>query len=158
VRILANADTSVDSTQPSSTSGGTSTAILSNTDYLGAAYLQFDLTSLAGKTLTYVQLNILTGAYGSQVAHNVKLVGVNTWTEQSVSFNKPVAMGAWLGVLTAPSAYTWYGAQLPSSVIQAYLGGKVSLAIVSDTPGLSTFVSRRSGDGSNAPQLLLQYK
>jgi mannan endo-1,4-beta-mannosidase len=157
--FAAVADTYIDGANPTSTAGGTSTTLYVNASPVQTTFLRFDLTPLAGKTISSVTLRFKTTsdpAAGSVNGSNVKLVGDVRWKEQYMSYSNPVSISAiLLGTVPANSAPdTWYEITLDSSAIQQKLGGLLSVAIESGGPDELLLYSREATD---PPQLVITY-
>lgn len=125
------------------------------------AFLKFDLSSIAGKTLTGVTLRIHTSTESWATVNsrvNVKSVYDTGWYEQWMTFNNTVAVSptilGWLNLATATD--TWYDVPLYPSLVQPYVGHLTSMALQGTASDLLIFDSRESG--ANAPQLVLSYK
>jgi hypothetical protein len=158
--LTATADTYLDSADPNSHAGGTSTTL-----YVGASpdrktLLKFDLTQLAGKTVSAVTLKFKTSAdasAGSVDSMNIKLVTDVRWKEKSVSYANPVAVSeTLLGIVPANSTPdTWYEIVLDPNFIQQNLGGKVSVAMETTS---SDELQLYSSETTDQPQLIIVYK
>jgi hypothetical protein len=159
VTLTAVADSYIDSANPASTTGGTGTTLRVDTSPVQKTFLKFDLTPLAGKTISSVKLKIRTTSTtpaGSVNSSNVKLVDNVTWTEQNLSYNNPVAISTTvLGTVPANTApYTWYEITLMPSSIQQKVGGLLSMAI--DGTG-SDELLLYSRETTSRPQLIITY-
>src|SRR6185369_9978511 len=118
--LMPVADSYIDSANPSLTTGGTSTVLYVDNSPVRKTFLKFDLTPLAGKTITSVKLKFKTtgntGA-GSVDSSNVKLVTDVQWKEQYLSYSNSVAISSTvLGSVpanTRPS--TWYEITMTTS-------------------------------------------
>jgi hypothetical protein len=123
------------------------------------AFLKFDLSPLAGKTISAVTLRIKTTAdavAGSVNGSNVKLVNDVLWKEQYLSYSNSVAISSTvLGAVPANTAPdTWYEITLTPSAIQQNLGGMLSVAIEGTGSDDLLLNSRESSD---QPQLIITY-
>jgi hypothetical protein len=158
--LIAVADTYIDSANPASTAGGTSKTLNVDASPVQTAFLKFDLTPLAGKTITLVTLKIKTTmntSAGSTYSANVKLVNGVQWKEQYLSYNNPVAISdTLLGTVPANTAPDiWYEIPLALSPIQERVGGLLSMAI--ETTG-SDDLLLKSREATNKPQLVITYE
>jgi hypothetical protein len=158
------ADTYISSSSPTSTAGGTSTELWSDIAGSTTAFLRFDLSSLAGRTVTSATLRLETSAEswaGSTVAHNIHYVNDNAWQEQWMSYSNtvsPAAIGPSIGTLLGPSPSTWYASTpLDTATIQAHVGSPLSLSIDAPAWDILGFYSRESGQAT-APQLVISYR
>jgi hypothetical protein len=154
------ADSYIDGSNPASTSGGTSTALYVDDSPVRRTFLKFDLTLLAGRTITSVKLKFKTTgntAAGSAHSSNIRLVTDVLWNEQSLSYNNSVAISSTvLGTVPAKTKRdTWYEVTLTTSVIQQNVGGLFSMAVVSTSSDDLIFFSREATD---KPQLLVTYQ
>jgi hypothetical protein len=124
--------------------------------------MRFDLSSLAGKTITSATLRLHTSSESwaaSSAAFEVKWVSSTDWQEQWVSYSNTVPMSSTvLGTLPGPTtASSWTQVnltQLPA--IQSRAGGLISMAIVGRTGDVLIVNSRETG--ANAPQLVVSYR
>jgi hypothetical protein len=154
------ADSYVDDANPTSTAGGASPTLYVNASPVQTTLLKFDLTPLAGKTISTVTLKFKTtadAAAGSVNGLNVKLVNDTQWKEQYLSYSNSVAISATvLGAVPANSTPdTWYEITLTPSAIQQNLGGLLSLAIESTGADDLLLYSREATD---QPQLIVTYQ
>jgi hypothetical protein len=153
------ADTYIEAGSPNSTAGGSSSEL--RVDGYGAqtSFLRFDLSSLAGKTITSATLRLHTSTEswaGSAGTFDVSLVGSTDWSEQWMSFNNTVPISTTaLGSFSNPAVpNTWYPVTLSASTVQSKAGELMSMAITERTSDLMIFSSRESG-AATAPQLVL---
>jgi beta-mannanase len=158
--LPAIADSYIDSAAPDSAAGGVSTALSVSASPDQKAFLKFDLTSMAGKTISTVTLKLKTSAdpsAGSANSLNVKLVSDVNWKEKYLSYNNTVAVSdTLLGTLQAAGTPgTWYEISLDPASLQSNLGGLLSLAIESTGPDNTLFFSIETAD---QPQLIITYK
>lgn len=158
------ADTYISSSSPTSTAGGASTELWSDFTGSTTAFLRFDLSSLAGRTVTSATLRLETSAEswaGSGVAHNIHYVNDNAWQEQWMSYSNSVAasaIGPSIGTLLGPSPNTWYASTpLDPATIQAHVGSLLSLSMDAPAWDILGFYSRESGQAT-APQLVITYR
>jgi beta-mannanase len=156
----AIADTYIDNANPNSTAGGAKPTLSVNGTPVQTTFLRFDLTSLAGKTISTMTLRFKTtsdtGA-GSADSSNVKFVSDVLWKEKYMSFNNTVAISETvLGTVPANSAPdTWYEITLDPSSVQSNAGGQLSIAIEATGSDALLFYSREATD---KPQLVITYK
>ena len=151
-------DTYIDSNAPNSTSGGTSTVLASDQIGTTTAFLRFDLSALANRTLTSADLRIHTSSMswaGSAAVHRVNVVGDILWQEQWMSFHNTVPItNTVMATFTAPAPATWYDVPLDAATVQAHLGAPMSMAIQGLASDILIFDSRESG-AATAPQLVV---
>jgi hypothetical protein len=156
----AIADTYTDGANPNSTAGGASATLSVSASPTQTAFLRFDLTSLAGKTISTVTLKFKTAAdtgAGSANSSYVKLVSDVSWKEKYMSANNTVAISeAVLSTVPANTTPdTWYEITLDPSTVQPNAGGLLSVAIESTGPDALLIYSREATD---KPQLLVTYQ
>jgi 3-phytase len=121
------------------------------------AFLRFDLSALAGRTLTSVKLRVTTTAdssAGSTGRHTVKWVADTRWKERWMSADNTVAVSSTiLGDLPANTLPgRSYEITLDRSVVQRSAGGLFSLALETASSDGLVFFSRESG---SAPRLVV---
>jgi hypothetical protein len=166
--LVPGADTYIASDAPSSTAGGSAVAL----SVSGApsathrAYLRFNLSSLLGKTIDQVVLQ-LTATTASTAASvdtlNVRSVGNNSWTEAGLSWSKPGRLNvgtSLIGTLVSPStAGTVYTVTLPPSFVQASLAaGKLSVQLDDSGSDEFVFAAREATDTTQRPRLIVAYR
>src|SRR5581483_8167945 len=124
------------------------------------SFLRFDLSTLAGKTITDANLQITTTAdswAGSVGTQDVAFLNNNIWTESGLTWNNPIATNSatLVGTLNgAPDLTTSYQIPISISNIQSHLGGLYSLMMSSPSRDNLTFGSRES---TTPPQLILTF-
>lgn len=160
--LTPTADTYTSWADPTSTAGGSATEVRADVTGTDTAYMIFDLSSLAGKTITSAALKVHTGPEQwaeSSATFDVKLVYATDWKEQWMSYVNtvlisPTVLGSLFG---ASSPGTWYQANLTQlSPIQARTGGLVSVALSGRTGDVLIINTRESG--ADAPQLVIGYR
>ena len=126
------ADSWVGSDAPTTTHG-TDKVLYADSSPTKVSFLKYDLTALAGKTITSAVLKVTTtssaysGSTGTDVVH---VVDDNTWTEGGVTFQNRPSVGPRLGsVANTSGSSTTYAIELTGPQLQAALGGQLSLAI-----------------------------
>jgi Glycosyl hydrolase family 26 len=162
------ADTYITRNAPHSTSGGSSQSLVVKGGSGGTAdaFLKFDLSALAGRTLDQVVLQLTsTGATNasSDGTINVRYVSNNSWSEQQLSWSSSVPAGSVSstvsGTLIAPTTVsTTYTIKLPVSLVQANVGGQLSLELDESSTDDFVFASREVTDASRRPELILAYR
>jgi mannan endo-1,4-beta-mannosidase len=157
--LIAVSDTYVDSAAPSSTMGGTNALLFSNGNPIKKSYVRFDLSPLAGKSLTQAQLWVKTGpdiGAGSADSHSVKLVNNNTWDELLMSYNNRIPISSTvLGTVPAKTVQDrWYPVSLALSAVQSKAGGLFSVAIETSGPDGLWLKSRET---IRRPYLVIRY-
>jgi hypothetical protein len=160
--LQPEADTYTASSASTSASGGTSQTLRVNSAGSDTAYLRFDLSQLAGKTITSATLNLHTSTEawaGSAATVDVKLVNSTTWSEATMSASTGAPLTSTiLGTLVAPTSPNHtYSVNISPAALQSKAGGDVSMALSGRTTDVMIFYSREAG-ATNAPQLVLTYK
>ncbi|WP_159859813.1 CBM96 family carbohydrate-binding protein, partial [Rathayibacter sp. VKM Ac-2754] len=145
LRVYAEADSYVQSSTPD-TNYGTQYGMLAKPSVNGTpdrlAYLRFDLSALAGKTITSAILNAETvisdtGTGPSRLdAHTTS----GTWNETTLSYTNKPALGATVGSLLAENTKKYQTGDL-TDYITTYAtsgAGKLTLGITQDNPTSAT--------------------
>jgi mannan endo-1,4-beta-mannosidase len=163
VTLLDIGDSYVDGSRPDSTAGGPSLSLIADGNPYTVPFLRWDLSSLAGKTITAATLRIHTttdvGA-GSNASFDVMYVLNNAWQGSTMSMNKSVPISTTrLGTLDAPSqGGTWYQTGLLASGVQVGTGGLFSIALRNWTDPDGVIFNSKEGDPAVTPQLIITYK
>ncbi len=114
-------------------------------------YVRFDVSGLAGRTVTGVTLRLFSidaGPNGGAVYRTAA-----PWSETSVTYNAaPAVIGSKLADVGSVSANAWRDVQLPATVIAQ--DGPIGFQLSPATSKLLGFASRES---ANAPQLILTF-
>jgi mannan endo-1,4-beta-mannosidase len=157
--FVAVTDTYIDSSNPASTAGGTSSTLHTDGSPLKKAFLRFDLTPLAGRTISSVKLRIKTASdnsAGATTTANIKAVTDVLWKEQYMSYSNSVTISSTvLGKIPANSVPgTWYEITLSPSAVQQNVGGLISMAIEATSADGILLNSRETAD---QPQLIISY-
>jgi hypothetical protein len=151
VTLDAVADSYAAADTPAATFG-TATALYADASPLKVTYLKFDLSSLAGKTVTAATLRIRTTSNASSGSPGPQLIKVapSTWDEATLTFDNRPTPGAQAGQLGATSANTAYDVTLTPSAVA--VGGPFTLAI---DPQNSDAFYINSRETATPPQLVL---
>jgi hypothetical protein len=137
---------------PSSNFGLTSD-LQSDISPLRDSYMKFDLSPLAGSTVSQAVLRMFV-ASGSANAQSVKEVADNSWTEGAITFNNRPAKGATITTFTPGTTKSvWVEINLTSSVAAA-AGSFMSLAI--DNAGSDGFDFNSAEAAINRVELVIQ--
>jgi len=156
------ADTYISRANVTSTSGGISTDLRADLGGTDTTFMTFNLSALAGKTITSASLRVHTSSQswsGSNAIFDVKQVQATDWKEQWMSYNNPVPISSTvLGSLSgATTSNTWYQVNLTQlAPIQSQAGGLLSIAVTGRTGDVLIINSRESG--ANAAQLVVAYR
>jgi hypothetical protein len=159
ITLNAVADSCTRKTFPTSVACGTSPTLFSDQPGIDTAFVRFDLSSLANKTIVTAKLRIRksTESWASSITpHDVKLVFDNAWQEQYLSYNNSVPVSNLvLGTFKAPSdTGPWYQVPLPTDLVQSRTGGLLSMAVQGQNSDVLIFYAREAG-AANAPQLVV---
>jgi Glycosyl hydrolase family 26 len=161
------ADTYIASDSRTSTAGGTATSLVIKGDpsVTRKAFMRFDLSSLAGRTIDQAVLQVSTiTASGAQSngTFNIRLDTNNAWTEALMSWNNNGGSqsfaGAPVATLVSPDhAGTAYLAKLPTSLIARRAGGLLSLEMDTSSTDAVVIYSRETSRVASRPQLVVAY-
>jgi hypothetical protein len=154
-------DTYITRAAPDSTAGGSKYEMSADQAGSDTTYMRFDMSGLAGKTITSATLHIHTSweAWaGSSGGFNVIWVTDTGWWEPYMSFNHTVPLYPLrLGGFTPTYPSQWYATSLTTSVVQFTAGGGFGLAIQGTVSDMALFYAREAG-ADLAPQLELTYQ
>jgi Tfp pilus assembly protein PilE len=152
------ADTFVVSLQPNDTSGGVNTMIgVDSGDVTSgeiSAYFRFDLTRLAGRTITNAKLQLTADGDGTIGLINIKQVSNITWLESTTNYNNRPAMGTLI---------TTFNSFPPSTTQQfdvtSYVAGKAGqlVSIGLDTAQTDAIWVHSKENATNPPALIVTY-
>jgi glucose/arabinose dehydrogenase len=150
------ADNHVSSRSPASNYGlSTALWVVKGESY---PYLKFDLTALAGKTITSAVLRVATAnqsAAGSPNTISVLVVADTTWGERTLTYaNRPPISTSLLGTQTLPAINTSYDVTLSAPLVQGKLGGLFTMAL--DSSGIDA-LGINSREASPKPHLIITY-
>jgi hypothetical protein len=156
--LVTTADTFTSSSSKN-TSYGTAQWLRVDGSPSDAAYLKFDLASLAGKTLTDVKLRVRTtsdASAGSAGPLRVRLVGSQDWSEATLTYANRPALSTVVGTLPGGSVpSTWYEVTLTPAALQAYVGGRLTLGLDTTSDDMLVLASRETVD---RPTLVVRYR
>ncbi len=153
--LTAVEDTWVGSDATSATHGN-DTALYSVTGTpTKITYLKFDLAGVSG-TVTDAKLTVTTtsGSYsGSPSAQDVYPVSDTSWSEGSMTYANKPALGSKVASIAGGSKpSTAYTVVVPASVVQAAVGGKLTLAITAAAAD-AFYVNSSESTAAGKPQL-----
>jgi hypothetical protein len=165
--LTAVADTYIASDAPYSTAGGTAPSLIVETTPTRTrkAFLRFDLTSLAGKTVdqAVLQLSTADASWGaSQAAFALKYNANNSWLEQYTSWNNQggpwdVSASPVASLVSPDQPSTTYVTAVPTAFISAHTGGLLSFQLDTTSPDTLLIASREATDPVTRPQLVIAY-
>lgn len=139
--LTAVADTWVNSALPS-TAYGSSTSLTADASPVSVSHLRFDVSTLAGKTVTGVRLR-MRQVDASNTGGRVSRTSNTTWSESATTWNtRPVLDGAVLATYGAVSSSTWYEVALDPAALQA--PDVLALAVDSTSRDGSRWASRET--------------
>jgi hypothetical protein len=162
VALAPVADTYTAWSNPDSAAGGSSQTLRADRSGTDTAFLRFDLSALAGKSITSASLRVHTTnlAWARSVADfDVKLVDSTDWDENWMSYRNPVPISPTvIGTLDVPNApNTWYTVQIAPDALQAKVGSLLSVAVTGRSGDVVIFYSREAG-AQLEPQLIVNYR
>ncbi len=150
VTLNPDADSYVNSASPSSNYGSASSFYV-DADGVRQTYLTFDLSAVSG-TITGATLRIHAGSSQS-AGYQVFAVATTSWGEKTITWsNKPSFASTGSGSSGAVTSGSWTTVDLPPSLVQAALGGKLSLALT--TTG-NTNLRLDSRESASPPELVV---
>jgi hypothetical protein len=156
VNISATADSYVSGGVPT-TNFGTSAMLGVDNSPVEVAYLKFDLSAYAGRTLESATLQLRSAGSGSTGSQNVKLVAVDTWTETGITFGNRPALGTSIGTFGPTATNTTYNVPLTVSGLTGEVGQQLSLGIDSSSSDGLDLNSKEAGS-TLAPTLVLTFR
>ncbi|OUM40217.1 CBM96 family carbohydrate-binding protein [Arthrobacter sedimenti] len=154
--LTATADSYVSSGAPG-TNYGAGTALWVDGSPLEAAYLKFDLSAYAGRTIESATLQLTSAENGSTGKQNVKLVADDSWTEGGITYTNAPAPGTSIGTLGPTAINTRYSVPLTVTGLAGKLGQQLSLVIDSSSSDGLLLSSKEAGS-TLAPTLVLTLK
>jgi hypothetical protein len=153
VTLTPTADAYVSSTA-ATTNYGTASKLAVDNSPVENAYLKFDLSALAGKTIVSAKLQLRATTSGSLGMQNIRMVTEDGWTESGLTYSTRPALGSSvLGSLGPVTANTNYEVVLSASALQGDIGGLLSLGINATSSDGADFGSRET---TTPPRLVLQ--
>ena len=154
VTLTATADTYASSGTPG-TNFGASTTLGVDFSPIEVAYLKFDLSAYAGRTLESATLQLSSAANSSTGKQNVKLVASDSWTEGGVTYDNRPALGTTIGTLGPTAINTNYSVPLTASSLAGELGQQLSLGLDSTSTDAVDLNSKEAGGTTVPPKLVL---
>ncbi len=157
VSLAPVADSWVGSDAPGATHGS-DTSLYTDGSPEKVSYLKFDLSALAGRSVSGADLEVTTASSswsGSPDTQRVHAVADSGWSEAGLSFsNAPPFGGAVLGSVTNTSGGgTTYSISLDVGAVQAGVGQMLSLAV--DSSGGNAFYIG-SRESATPPRLIVR--
>ncbi|WP_077487838.1 phytase [Sinomonas mesophila] len=142
------------SSAATTTNYGTASKLAVDNSPVENAYLKFDLSGLAGRTIVSAKLELRATTSGSKGTQNVRLVTEDTWTESGLTYSTRPALGSSvLGSVGPVTTNTGYEVPLSASALQGEVGGILSLGINATSSDGADFGSRET---TTPPRLVLQ--
>ena len=142
------------SSAATTTNYGTAPKLVVDNSPVENAYLKFDLSGLAGRTIVSAKLQLRATTSGSTGTQNVRLVTEDTWTESGLTYSTRPALGSSvLGSVGPVTVNTGYEVPLSASALQGEVGGILSLGINTTSSDGADFGSRET---TTPPRLVLQ--
>lgn len=153
VTLTATGDSYVSSGTPG-TNYGTSTTLGVDNSPVEVAYLKFDLSAYAGRTLESATLQLRIAANASTGTQNVKLVADDSWTEGGITYNSRPALGTSIGTFGPTTINTSYSVPLTVSGLAGELGQQLSLGLDTSSTDAVDLNSKEAGS-TVAPKLVI---
>jgi hypothetical protein len=154
VTLTATADSYV-SSGATGTNYGTSTIMGIDNSPVEVAYLKFDLSAYAGRTLESATLQLRSAGSGSTGKQNVKLVADDSWTEGGITYSNRPALGTSIGTLGPTTTNTNYNVTLAITDLTGELGQQLSLGMDATSSDGLDLNSKEASSGTYAPKLVL---
>jgi hypothetical protein len=153
VNLNPTADTYVKS-EDSSTNFGTSTKLGIDGNPVHITYLKFDLSSLAGSTVTNAYLRMATDGNTSSAVQDLKEVTNTSWGETTMTYNNKPALGATIGSMNSNNQKnTWVNSSSLTTFIASRVGNVITIGISQSSSQGILYFSRES---SNKPVLVVE--
>lgn len=152
VQITPIADTYADSANPS-TNYGNAAILYSDGSPIKIAFLKFDLTSLANKTISAATLNLNVNN-ATVSTENVKSITDSSWSENTLTYNLLPSGSTLITTFKGAASGTWIRPDVTSAVA-ANVGQLLTLSLDSTGGDGLGFYSREST--SNKPYLQITY-
>ncbi|HEY3311308.1 MAG TPA: metallophosphoesterase [Anaerolineales bacterium] len=153
ISIRPVADAYVDRNNPNSNYGATLQNKVDGNPVL-IDYLKFDLSPLAGKTISSARLRMrVTDKTGS--IQNIKNVADNSWLEAIITYNLRPSLSTTIATFTAPTRNVFLEINI-SSAVAAGAGSLFSIAI--DSTGSDAYNFYSKDNSSYQPTLEITYR
>ncbi len=150
-QLYPTADAYVSSGSPS-TNYGSATTLSADYSPVKIAYMRFDLTSLAGRTITKAYLKLFVSNITTGTLNLKRVTGL--WTEGGVTYNSKPTLGTSIRTFSSPAATgAWTNTEL-TTFINSNKGTIINIAV--DTTSTDDFVFYSRNATSNKPYLLIQ--
>lgn len=153
--FLPVADTFVENTRATS-NFGSSTSLTIDGNPIDITYMRFDLTPLAGKTVTSAILRVKVTS-SSNSTQLVKDVADISWNELGINYNTRPAMGSIFANITGAKTGTYKDIDL-TSYISSKAGSVFSLGIDSTGSDGLRFYSKERSILSDRPVLIVNFQ
>jgi len=156
-------DSYINAAQPSSTAGGPSHTLIADGSPYCIAYLRFDLSGLAGKTIISAALRVHTSGdagAGSNASFAILRVSDDSWNGATLTYANAPHTSTQLGTLTSPARdLTWYQTSLSPAGMQGDVGSLLSIAVKPSSDNADGVIidSREAGAATTA-QLVVSYR
>ena len=151
VTVAAAADSSVLARSASSNLGSAASLTVDGSP-VETSYLKFDLSALAGRTVTKAVLQVRSAGNASVGVQNVRLITDDSWTERGITYSNRPALGQAVGSLSAARSNTAHAIPLTTAPLQPELGHMLSLGLDSSSGDGLDLHSRET---ATPPQLVL---
>jgi hypothetical protein len=135
-----------------STNYGTYTSLQVDTEPLQKSFMKFDLSSLAGKSVSSAKLRIYINN-ASADTQNIKSVADNAWTETGLTYNNQPVMGSKIASVSGTTLSTWKEIDI-TSYVSSKAGQIASLGMDGNGPNGDS-VRFDTKEAANKPQLIV---
>ncbi len=131
--LTTNDDTFVYNGQAGTTHDGTNLVVQKNYSVDWRPFVKFDMSSVAGTTVTSAKLRLY---YWAPNAQTLKVYSsADTWSEETLTWNNKPADGTLQASFTLTGTVGWYEIDLTSYVNSEFAGDKVVTFVVRDDTG-----------------------
>lgn len=162
--LAAHSDAYVQDGTVAGTNYGTGSELVvkqSNAGYIRQAYIKFDISSLAGKTVNSVKLQVSAALHVAEAAGvNLALRGVpsSTWNESTLTWNnKPAPASAILGTtLVTDTTFRNYTIDITAYVKSALAAGQTFVTLnLQGTVNTNAYIRIQSKESGNGAKLVI---
>ena len=159
--LYAIEDSYVKNSNPSTNYGSSSVLFVDNYDSDSYAYLKFDLTPLAGITITSARFNMRLDSSSEMLGGYLRSVSDTSWKESTITWNNKPALGSTIvGIFNADQNWitdpNWVAGLDITSYVNSKKGGLASLGIaMSSSYNSSTY---KSSETTDKPNIVVTYQ
>jgi glucose/arabinose dehydrogenase len=157
VTLVPMADAHTSAQFPDANYGASSTLYVRNANPANVSYLKWNLSALAGRTVTAASFRMrvtTSSSAGSAATQALRLVESSSWTEMGITHNNRPSSSTQLGSIGATVPNNTYTASLTVVPIQERLGGQFSMAVEGGLPNDGMYFHSRESTTAT-PELIL---